>query len=121
MDNGEMLVVIKQMFEQSTEKMEKKFDAKADEVKRHTAVLVENLEKKVETVAEGHSILNNKLDVVKEELDLVKEEINGVKQEVNVVKQDVKSLKSDMKVVKNYVISVDTKLNEHEIILKRAK
>lgn len=96
MANDEMLVVIKQMFEQSMGNMENKFGKKVDEVK----VIVENLENKIQIVAEGHDILNRNIDEVK---------------------QDVKSLKSDMNIVKDYVIGVDVKLSEHEIILKRVK
>lgn len=100
MDNDEMLVMIKDMFEKSMDKMEKKFDEKVEEVKQHTGTLVEDLRRDVKAIAEGHDILNSKLDKVE---------------------ADIKGLKSDMAVVKDYVISVDKKLNEHEIILKRVK
>lgn len=110
MDNDELLIKIKDMF-----------DSKVEEVKRHTSVLVENLESKVQAVAEGHDILNRKIDKVDRTLGEVKQNVKVLKQDVEVLKQDVKGLKTDMDVVKGYVIGVDAKLNEHEVILKRVK
>jgi len=117
MDNDELLIKIKDMF-----------DTKVDEVKRHMEVITENLESKVQIVAEGHHILNRKLDEVKQEVKglksdmaMVKDDVKGLKSDMAMVKDDVKGLKSDMAMVKDYVIGVDAKLNEHEIILKRVK
>ena len=103
MDNDELLIAIKDMFEN-----------KVEEVKQHTGVLVEKLESDVKAIAEGHSILNNKIDEMKEEILGMKTEISGMKTEIS-------GLKAETTIVKNYVIGVDTKLNEHEIILKRVK
>ena len=122
MDNNELLIKIKDMFDTKVDEVKVLFDTKVDEVKvlfdtkidevkvlfdtkidevkRHTSILIENIEKKVEIVAEGHDILNRKLDGVD---------------------QDIKSLRADMTIVKDYVVGVDKKLNEHEIILKRVK
>lgn len=47
MGNDQMFVKIKDMF-----------DAKVDEVKGHMQVIAENLENKIQIVAEGHEILN---------------------------------------------------------------
>jgi len=96
MDNDELLIAIKDMFEK-----------KIEEVKQHTGILVEKLESDVKAIAEGHSILNNKIDDVKEEITGMRTEISG--------------MKSEMTVVKNYVIGVDAILNEHETILKKAR
>lgn len=85
MDNDVLLLKIKELF-----------DTKIDEVK----VLVENLESKIQIVAEGHDTLNTKIDEVK---------------------QDTNDLKVSMNTIKDYVIGVDAKLNEHEIMLKRVK
>ncbi|HEY5583517.1 MAG TPA: hypothetical protein VIK78_03390 [Ruminiclostridium sp.] len=103
MDNDELLLKIKDMF-----------DTKVDEVKRHMEVIVENLESKVQIVAEGHDILNRKIDTVDKKID-------AVDKKVDAVDKKVEDLKRDMVVVKDYIIGVDTKLNEHEIILKRVK
>ncbi|NLC44624.1 MAG: hypothetical protein GX783_10125 [Clostridiales bacterium] len=92
MDNEELLVAIQGMME---------------DVKRHTGVLVEDLRREVKAIAEGHSILDNKID--------------NVQQELTGVKNDVSGLKQDMTIVKNYVIAVDDKLNKHDVILKRIK
>lgn len=100
MDNDEMMIMIKDMFETSVEKIEKKFDEKTEEVKNHMGVITEGLRSDLRAVAEGHSLLNNKIDEVKEEIS---------------------DIKSEMTVVKNYVIGVDAILNEHETILKKAR
>ncbi|NLB41184.1 MAG: hypothetical protein GX815_02815 [Clostridiales bacterium] len=92
MDNEELLVAIQDMIE---------------DVKRHTGVLVEDLRHEVKAIAEGHSILDRKIDNMQQDLTGVKKEVSG--------------LKKDMTIVKNYVIAVDDKLNKHEIILKRIK
>ncbi len=92
MDNEELLVALQGMME---------------DVKRHTGVLVEDLRREVKAIAEGHSILDNKID--------------NVQQELTGVKNDVSGLKQDMTIVKNYVIAVDDKLNKHDVILKRIK
>jgi len=86
MDNDELLVAIKDMFEKNIEKMEKRFDEKVDEVKCHVGVVAEGLRSDIKVVAEGHNSLNNKLDRVE---------------------TDIKSLKSDMAAVKGYVVGVD--------------
>jgi len=110
MDNDELLIAIKDMFEN-----------KVEEVKQHTGVLVEKLESDVKAIAEGHSILNNKIDEMKEEILGMKTEISGMKTEISGMKTEISGLKAETTIVKNYVIGVDTKLNEHEIILKRVK
>jgi len=58
----------------------------------------------IKAIAEGRSILDKKVD--------------GLSRELNETKIE---LKREISVVKDYVIGVDTKLNEHEIILKRVK
>jgi len=81
-------------------KIKDMFDTKVDEVKRHIEVISEKLESKVQIVAEGHEISNKKFDALDKK---------------------VEDIKNDIAVVKDYVIGVDAKLNEHEIILKRVK
>lgn len=107
MDNDEMLVIIKDMFEK-----------KIDEVKRHTGTLVEDLRRDVQAVAEGHSVLDGKIDNLQKDLSETKQEL---KEEINGLKEEINGLKKDMAIVKDYVIGVDAKLNEHEVILKRVK
>ena len=100
MENDEMLIVIKDMFDTSISKIEKRFDEKVEEMKRHTGVLVEDLRKDFKLLAEGHGILNDKMDRLETKVD---------------------GLETNMSIVKDYVIGVDAKLNEHELILKRVK
>ena len=117
MDNDQLLIAIKDMF-----------DKKVDEVKQHTGVLVEDLRKEVKAIAEGHSILNEKMDRLETKVDKLEVKVDKLemkvdKLEMKVDKLEMKvdGLETDMSIVKNYVIGVDTKLNEHEIILKRVK
>jgi outer membrane murein-binding lipoprotein Lpp len=93
MSNDELLVTIQEMFEK-----------KIDEIKLHTAALVEDLRSDVRMLAEGHSILDNKIDTLREDLA--------------VTKQEAHNLNSDMDLLKRFVIGVDEKLNEHERMLK---
>lgn len=44
-----------------------------------------------------------------------------MKEKITGVKTHTKRLGDEMSIVKNYVIGVDAKLNEHELILKRVK
>ena len=103
MDNDQLLLAIKDMFEKKVEELK----VEVADVKNHMGVIAEDLKSDVKVVAEGHDILNHKIDEVKEEM--------------TVMKTDIKKLTDEMTIVKNYVIGVDTKLNEHEIILKRVK
>jgi peptidoglycan hydrolase CwlO-like protein len=110
MDNDELFISLKNIFEKQTDEIKQYVDEKIT----GQGVIIEGLRSDIKAVAEGHSILNNKID--KMQVDL-----NETKQDVKSLQLDVKSLKTDMKVVKDYVIGVDERLNEHEIILKRVK
>ncbi|HEY5586410.1 MAG TPA: hypothetical protein VIK78_18210 [Ruminiclostridium sp.] len=100
MNNDELLIAMKEMF-----------DKKIEEVKTHTGIVVENLGNELKAVAEGHEILLRKIDDTKTELN----------QSINNVERRIDNLDKNMAIVKDYVIGVDLKLNEHEVILKRAK
>lgn len=128
MDNDELLISIKNMFEASMDKIEKKFDEKVEEVKRHTGMLVEDLRKDVKAIAEGHTILNEKMDRLETKVDKLETKVDKLEMKVDGLetrfdKLEIKAdgLEKDMTIVKEYVIGVDTKLNEHEVILKRVK
>lgn len=114
MDNDELLVAIKNMFEKKTDEIKQYVDEKIN----GQSVLIESLRSDIKAVAEGHDILNRKID---EKTNEIKNEVKEIKDEMTVMKADIKSLKSDMSVVKDYIIGVDAKLNEHEVILKRVK
>lgn len=107
MDNDELLVMIKGLFDKKTDEIKQYVDEKIN----GQGALIESLRSDIKSVAEGHDILSRKIDNVQEDLSM----------KIDEVKQDVKGLKADMAVVKEYVIGVDAKLNEHEIILKRVK
>lgn len=110
MNNEELLYTLQGMFEKNVE-----------EVKRHTGVLVEDLRREVKLVAEGHSILDNKIDKLQAEITGVKRDITGIKQDMSEVKRDIRGIKQDLNTVKDYVIAVDDKLNNHDKIIKRIK
>lgn len=122
MDNDEMLVLIKDMFERTTGDIRNEIKSEIAEVKRHTGTLVEDLRGDVKAIAEGHSILDRKIDGLQNGLDRkidnLQENLIETKQEL---KEEINGLKKDIAIVKDYVIGVDAKLNEHEIILKRVK
>lgn len=110
MDNDNLLIAIKDMFEKKTDEIKQYVDEKVT----GQGVLIEALRSDVKAVAEGHSVLNDKIDNLSNKVD-------GLDRRLETVEKDIKSLKSDMAVVKDYVIGVDEKLNEHEVILKRVK
>lgn len=83
------------------------FEKKMDETRRHMGALVEDLRKELRTVAEGHSVLAEGQDKLKEGQNTLKEGQN--------------KLRAEIAVIKDYVIAVDEMLNEHEVILKKAK
>ena len=103
MDNEELLRTLQEMFEKNVQ-----------EVKRYTGVKVEDLQRQVKAVAEGHSLLNEKLDRLGGKVDSLDEKVNKLE-------ADMKGVKQDLATVKDYVIAVDDKLNKHDIILKRIK
>lgn len=118
MDNDEMLVLIKELFEKTVGDIKKEVKSETAEVKLHTGTLVEDLRKDVRAIAEGHSILDGKIDHMQKDQVKTKQEL---KAEINGLKEEINGIKKNMGIVKDYVIGVDAKLNEHEVILKRVK
>lgn len=125
MNNNELLIAISDLFEKKIEGVNKKLEEsrlhtdekfeeaklhtkeKFEEVKSYTGVLVEDLRGDVKAIAEGHDILNHKIDRLDKRVDGLEGRMTGL--EVNVA------------VIKDYIIGVDAKLNEHEITLKKVK
>lgn len=89
MDNDELLIAIRDMFEKKTDDLKTYVDEKI----KGQSIIIESLKSDIKAVADGHDTLNRKID------DIAKE----------------------IKVIENYVIGVDAKLNEHDVILKRVK
>ena len=116
-DNDGLLIAIKDMFDKKVEEVKNE----VQDVKRHTGVLVEDLRKDVKAIAEGHSILNEKMDRLETKVDRLETKVDGLETKVDKLDTKVDGLETNMSVVKDYVIGVDTKLNEHEVILKRVK
>ncbi|MCR4436750.1 MAG: hypothetical protein QHH06_14085 [Clostridiales bacterium] len=121
MNNDELLVVIKDMFESSMEKMEKRFDEKLEGIKIHTGTLVEKLEKDIKAVAEGQEALTRRADSIENRLERIEQKVDHLDMRVDILEKKTDSIEKNMKVVTDYVIGVDAKLNEHDIILKRVK
>ena len=132
MEIDELVVVIGDMFEKKTEELKQYVDKRVSA----NEILTESLRDDIKAIAEGHGILERKIDISNQNLsdkidDLednmnikfksVKKDITGLKQDVTGLKIEISGVKDDMSVVKNYVIGVDAKLTEHEIILKRAR
>lgn len=63
MNNDELLIAIKDMFDKKVDEMKQHVDdvkQHVDGVKRHNELLVEKLQGDIKTIAEGHSILIEK-------------------------------------------------------------
>ena len=97
------------------------FDRKVEEVKLHTGALVEDLRGDVKAIAEGHDILFNKMDNLEQRFDGLERRFDGLEGKVDGLDKRVGRLEKNMNIIKDYVIGVDAKLNEHEIILKRVR
>lgn len=124
MDNNELLSALQVMF-----------DKKVEEVKQHTGAIVENLKGDIKAIAEGHGILDRKIDGLDNKVDGLDRRIDGLDnkvegldrridgldKKVDGLQVEISDLKKDMAIVKEYIIGVDIKLNEHETILKRVK
>lgn len=124
MDNDELLIAIKDIFDKKVEEVKNE----VQDVKRHTGIIVEDLRKDVKAIAEGHSILNEKMDRLETKVDRLDTKVDGLETKVDGLETKVDGLdtkvdglETNMSIVKDYVIGVDTKLNEHEVILKRVK
>ena len=100
MNSDELLIAIKDMFEKKTDELKSYVDEKI----KGQSILIEGLRSDIKSVAEGHDLMNKQIDALEKKVDNKTNEI-----------------KEDIKVVTDYVIGVDAKLNEHEIILKRVK
>jgi len=107
MNNDELLIAIKDMF-----------DNKFDELKQHVEILIEKQRGDIKAIAEGHSILDRKMDGLDMKVTGLDRKVDSLGRELNETKNE---LKNEIAMVKDYVIGVDTKLNEHEVILKRVK
>jgi len=68
--------------------------------KREQNVLLEKISSDVKTIAEGHSVLNHKIDKLGSDLKEVKSELDTVKAVVIENSRDIKTLKSDVKELK---------------------
>ena len=110
MDNEELLRTLQGMFEKNVQ-----------EVKRYTGVKVEDLQRQVKAVAEGHSLLNEKIDRLEGKVDRLDGKVDSLDGRMVKLEADMKGVKQDLATVKDYVIAVDDKLNKHDIILKRIK
>jgi peptidoglycan hydrolase CwlO-like protein len=114
MDNDELLIVIKDLFENKTEEIKSYVDEKIN----GQIVLIERLQSDIKAVAEGHDILNRKMDSLDKKVDSLDKKVDFLDKKIDARTNE---LKSEIKIVENYIIGVDTKLNEHDVILKRVK
>lgn len=85
MDNDELLVVIKDMFEKKTDEMKDMFDKKTDEIKSYVderingqSTLIESLRSDIKAVAEGYDILNRKMDSLDKKIDSLDKKVDSL-------------------------------------------
>lgn len=64
----ESLSQIRQIVMEVTEAAESRLRGEIEDVKRHTGVLIEHIEQKIELLAEGHESLHHKIEDVRSEL-----------------------------------------------------
>lgn len=121
MDNDELLIVIKDIFEKKTDEIKQYVDKKIN----GQSVLVESLRNDIKAVSEGHDILNGKIDALDGKVNALDSKVNALDRKVDALDRKLDDrateLKTEIKVIEGYVIGVDEKLNEHELILKRVK
>lgn len=114
MDNDKLLLTIKGLFDEKT----KEFKDEVNGVKNHMDVIAEDLRKDIRAVAEGHSILDRKIETVQTDVNGIKTEIVGMKSDITGIKMEIEGIKTELGTVKEYVIRVDAKLNEHDKLFK---
>ena len=68
----------KEFFSKNLEQIDKKIVDFKDEIKRHFGVVVEDLEDKIELVAEGHLDINRRLDGIDGHLDGIDGRLDGI-------------------------------------------
>jgi chromosome segregation ATPase len=110
MNNEELLATLQDMFEK-----------KVEEVKQYTGERLEAMQKDIKAIAEGHGLLNDKMDRLETKVDRLETRVDKIDIRLDRLETKVDRLETDMSIVKDYVIAVDSKLNEHETILKRVK
>ena len=117
MNNEELLTTLQDMFEK-----------KVEEVKLYTGVRLEAMQRDIKAIAEGHGLLNDKMDRLETKVDSLETKVDRIEIRLDRLETKVDSLDTrvdrlgaDMSIVKDYVIAVDSKLKEHEMILKRVK
>ena len=76
--------------------------------KRQQNVLLEQISKDVKTIAEGHSVLDNKIDKIDSELVSVKQEMSQIK---NVMEQRFNGVETAITEVDTTVKKVEGKLD----------
>jgi peptidoglycan hydrolase CwlO-like protein len=114
MDNDELLIVIKDLFEKKTDEIKSYVDEKIN----GQSVLIERLQGDIKAVAEGHDTLYRKIDSLDKKVDSLDKKVDSLDKKVD---DRTNELKTEIKVLENYIIGVDAKLNEHDVIFKRVK
>ncbi len=107
MDNDQLLDAIKDMFENAIYDMNRK-----------NGILLERMESKIELLAEGHGILNDKLDSLETKLNRLEARMDRIEIKLDRIIIRTEGLVTDMVEVKDCVISEDPRLTKHDLILK---
>ena len=82
--------------------------------KRHTGVLMEQMQKEVRTVAEGHSGIMRKLDEHDDKFAKIESEVGSLRSEVGSVKSELQYVKAAVMDTNQTAKSIEKKLDNHE-------
>ena len=85
MDNDELLIAIKDMFDKKVDEMKQHVDdvkQNVDGVKQHTEILMEKLQGDIKAIAEGHSILDRKIDGLDRKVNSLDGKVDGLNREL---------------------------------------
>ena len=76
MNNEELLTTLQDMFEK-----------KVEEVKLYTGVRLEAMQRDIKAIAEGHGLLNDKMDRLETKVDSLETKVDRLKLGLDILKQ----------------------------------
>ena len=82
------------------EKIDKKITDFKDEIKRHFSVVAEDLEGKIQLVAEGHLDINRRLDGIGNRLEAIDGRLDGIDGKIGALSEQIAANTEDMTIIK---------------------
>src|SRR5258706_11016658 len=67
------------------ERMERGWNAKLEDVRNGLGAMIESMDDRVKLIAEGHGVLNEKLDVLQGDVSVLKSDVSVLKSDVSVL------------------------------------